>query len=70
MLEYVKVEDILSRGRSRKVRELIYERKQVAGLNTGQIIESIKENIQTIYDNVINVDNQARLAKLYHKRKK
>ena len=70
MLEYIKVEDILTRERSRKVRELIYERKQVAGLNTGQIIESIKENIQTIYDKVINVDNQARLAKLYHKRKK
>ena len=57
MLEYIKVEDMLNRRGSRKVKELIYERKQVSGLNTAQIIEAISLNIQTIYDKVINVNN-------------
>ena len=51
------MEDILIGRRSRKVKELIYERKQVAGLNKGQMIEAMKDKIQTIYDKVINVNN-------------
>ena len=69
MLEYIKVEDTLLRKKTRRARELEYERKQVALLNTGQLVEAIKENIQTLYDNVINVHNRARTAKLYHTRK-
>ena len=57
MLEYIKVEDILTGRRSRKVKELLYERKLVAGLDKGQMIGAIKENIQTIYEKVINVNN-------------
>ena len=57
MLEYIKVEDILLRQGSRKVKEIKYERKQIVSLKTGQIIEAMKELIQTLYDKVINVDN-------------
>ena len=57
MLEYIKVEDILLRQGSRKVKEIKYERKQIVSLKTEQIIEAMKELIQTLYDKVINVDN-------------
>ena len=45
LLEYIKVEEILVKNNSRRVKELKYERKQIICLRKGQIIESMKKNI-------------------------
>ena len=57
MLEYIKVEEILNKRKSRAVKELNYERKQIVCLRRDQIIASVRGTIQILYDKVINVDN-------------
>ena len=69
MLEFIKMEDLLSRNNSEEIEEIRFERKNTACLRSQQIINNIKYVIQEIYLERINTNNKAKKEKLRKNKK-
>ena len=69
MLEFIKVEDIMTIKNSREINRQNFARKQTPCLKNTEIVREIRNILHEIYTKTINLDNKAKYEKIHSKKK-